>query len=181
MMPALDWLEGNSARLTHPSAGLFFWGSGILSSALDNAPTYLSFLSSIIGSSVSPEVVGQVQHLVQAHGTGLAAASEPAQLTYAVLQKYHSLELASGHILPEQIEIAYLLGQPGLNQFITAISVGAVFFGANTYIGNGPNFMVKSIADHQKVHVPGFLHYITFYSIPCMFPMLLLVWWLFFR
>jgi len=37
---------------------------------------------------------------------------------------------------------------------LLAVSVGAVFFGANTYIGNGPNFMVKAIADHQKVQHP---------------------------
>jgi Na+/H+ antiporter NhaD/arsenite permease-like protein len=181
MMPALDWLQGNAGRLAHPTPGVFFWGSGILSSILDNAPTYLSFLSVLMGSGPSLELVDQVQALVQSHGAGLAAASEPVRLTYEALQQFHSVELASGRILPEQIEIAYLLGHPGLNHMITAISVGAVFFGANTYIGNGPNFMVKSIADHQKVHVPGFLHYILYYSFPCMFPMLMLVWWLFFR
>ena len=56
-----------------------------------------------------------------------------------------------------EIETAYLLGNAGLNQFIVAISVGSVFFGANTYIGNGPNFMVKAIADQQKAHTPTFL------------------------
>ncbi|HUR45385.1 MAG TPA: sodium:proton antiporter [Candidatus Saccharimonadales bacterium] len=181
MMPALDWLQAHAGQLAHPTPGMFYWGSGILSSLLDNAPTYLSFLSAIFGSLVNTDVVSQVQHLIQVGGAGPAEASEPARLTYAVLQKYHSLELAAGHILPEQIEIAFILGQPALSRFIVAISIGAVFFGANTYIGNGPNFMVKSIADHQKVHVPGFLEYIALYSLPCMFPMLLLVWYIFFR
>jgi Na+/H+ antiporter NhaD/arsenite permease-like protein len=56
-----------------------------------------------------------------------------------------------------------------------------VFFGACTYIGNGPNFMVKSIADHQKAHAPGFLGYIFRYTLPYLLPVLVLVWWLFFR
>ena len=77
--------------------------------------------------------------------------------------------------------MAYLLGNAKLNAYIVAISVASVFFGANTYIGNGPNFMVKSIAHHQKVHTPTFLGYIWKYTLPVMLPMLLLVWLLFFR
>jgi Na+/H+ antiporter NhaD/arsenite permease-like protein len=57
----------------------------------------------------------------------------------------------------------------------------AVFFGANTYIGNGPNFMVKAIADHQKIHTPTFLGYIVKFTLPFMLPMLVAVWLLFFR
>ena len=78
-------------------------------------------------------------------------------------------------------EVSYLLAQPKLVQLLLAISVGAVFFGANTYIGNGPNFMVKAIADQQKVHTPTFLGYVFKYTLPYMFPMLLIVWWIFFR
>ena len=81
----------------------------------------------------------------------------------------------------EQIEIAYLLGNVALNKYIVAISVGAVFFGANTYIGNGPNFMVKSISDYQKVHSPHFLEFIYKWTLPIMLPMLIIVWWIFFR
>jgi Na+/H+ antiporter NhaD/arsenite permease-like protein len=81
----------------------------------------------------------------------------------------------------EQIEIAFVLGNSAFNKYLVALSVGAVFFGANTYIGNGPNFMVKSIADHQKVHTPSFLGYVFAYTLPFMLPMLLLVWWMFFR
>ena len=48
-------------------------------------------------------------------------------------------------------------------------------------MGNGPNFMVKAIADQQKVHTPGFLGYVFKFTLPVMVPMLVLVWWLFFR
>jgi Na+/H+ antiporter NhaD/arsenite permease-like protein len=64
---------------------------------------------------------------------------------------------------------------------LVAVSVGSVFFGAATYIGNGPNFMVKAIADHRKVHTPTFPGYVFKYTLPCLLPMLLLVWWLFLR
>ena len=64
---------------------------------------------------------------------------------------------------------------------LQAISIGSVFFGANTYIGNGPNFMVKAIADQQKAHTPTFLGYIFRFTLPYMLPMLVIVWWLFFR
>ena len=103
MMPALDWLAANAGRMGSPKPGIFFFGSGALSSVLDNAPTYLSFLSALLGATGTQSVPA----LVQLHPTG-----------------------------------------------ILAVSTGAVFFGANTYIGNGPNFMVKAIADHQKVHTP---------------------------
>lgn len=60
---------------------------------------------------------------------------------------------------------------------LIAISLGAVFFGAGSYIGNGPNFMVKAIADKSKVHAPAFLTYIFKYSIPILLPILILVGW----
>jgi Na+/H+ antiporter NhaD/arsenite permease-like protein len=56
-----------------------------------------------------------------------------------------------------------------------------VFFGACTYIGNGPNFMVKSIADQQKIHTPSFLGYVFRFTLPFMLPMLFIVWLIFFR
>lgn len=130
MIPALDWLEQNASKLGDPTPAFFFWGSGALSSVLDNAPTYLSFLSALMGATHD----GAVTHLISSNGIS-----------------------------------------------IVAISVGAVFFGANTYIGNGPNFMVKSIADQQKVHTPSFLGYIAKFTLPFMLPMLAIVWWIFFR
>ncbi|HAM72897.1 MAG TPA: sodium:proton antiporter [Verrucomicrobiales bacterium] len=63
---------------------------------------------------------------------------------------------------------------------VVAISIAAVFFGAMTYIGNGPNFMVKSIAEHARVKVPGFFDYIWRYALPAMLPVLLLLALLFF-
>ena len=136
MIPALEWLEknANSIGISHP--GQFFWGSGILSSVLDNAPTYLNFLSASIGlfseSSLAPSV--QVSSLLIHH--------------------------------PD---------------YIRAISVGSVFFGAVTYIGNGPNFLVKSIANQSKVKTPSFFGYFFRFSLPILIPLFGLIWFLFFR
>ncbi|HTG43119.1 MAG TPA: sodium:proton antiporter [Verrucomicrobiae bacterium] len=185
MLPALDWLQHNAKNLGMTTPGFFYWGSGLLSSALDNAPTYYSFLTAITGVFVQPEVVLEVQRLIAAGVPDLSTISglhaEDIKLTIAALQQYHPIALASGKLDLEQVQIAYLLGKPALNHFIVAISVGSVFFGANTYIGNGPNFMVKSIADHAKIHTPGFLGFIGRYSLPYMLPMLVLIWLLFFH
>jgi Na+/H+ antiporter NhaD/arsenite permease-like protein len=138
MLPALNWLEHHARDLGMTTAGFFYWSSGILSSALDNAPTYYTFLTAICGVFAP------------------AGQSEGAQ-------------------------VAHVLSKPALNEFIVAISIGAVFFGANTYIGNGPNFMVKAIADHAKIRTPGFIAYIFKFTLPFMLPMLVLVWLLFFH
>ena len=130
MMPALDWLQSNAGKLGNPAPGFFYWGSGGLSSLLDNAPTYLSFLTALLGATHDADI----SHLL---------ATQPVALV--------------------------------------AVSVGSVFFGANTYIGNGPNFMVKSIADQQKVNTPTFLGYVFKFALPFMLPMLLIVWLLFFH
>ena len=66
-------------------------------------------------------------------------------------------------------------------QLISALSVGTVMFGAVTYIGNGPNLMVKSIADHQGVPSPSFLAYLFKWAVPVMLPLLILLWLIFFR
>jgi Na+/H+ antiporter NhaD/arsenite permease-like protein len=132
MMPALGWLNQNAGQLlgANPAPGVFFWGAGILSSALDNAPTYLGFLSAL---------------------SGVAGTSD----------------------------IHELLGHQHLQ--ILAISVGAVFFGALTYIGNGPNFMVKAIAEQQKVSTPTFFGFIFKFALPFLLPVLIIVWLLFFH
>lgn len=62
---------------------------------------------------------------------------------------------------------------------VIAVSLGAVFFGAMTYIGNGPNFMVKSIADGMGVKTPSFVTYIVKFSLPILLPILALAGWLF--
>jgi Na+/H+ antiporter NhaD/arsenite permease-like protein len=71
---------------------------------------------------------------------------------------------------------------PGIGvreDLLLAISVGAVFMGANTYIGNGPNFMVKSIAEEQGIKVPHFFGYMI-YSGMILIPVFLLLTFLFF-
>jgi Na+/H+ antiporter NhaD/arsenite permease-like protein len=185
MMPALDWLQVNAAHLEGASPGLFYWGSGSLSSVLDNAPTYLCFLKAVFGKCLTPDILEQLTHLAQNHGAQIAGVAgehaEEIRQTFAALQQYHPADLARGCLSSDQIQVAYLLGNLKLNSYVTAVSVGAVFFGANTYIGNGPNFMVKAIAEHQNAHTPSFLGYIFKYTLPFMVPMLVTVWWLFFR
>ena len=186
MMPALDWLQNHAGQLGQPSPASFYWGSGLLSSLLDNAPTYLSFLSAAFGMFIDPEIIDKVQLLIQHHGADLASVAtgphaEQIRQTFAALQKYHAAALAAGNVGKEEIEVAFLLGNHSFNCYILAISIGAVFFGANTYIGNGPNFMVKAIADHQKVRMPGFVGLVFKYTLPCMAPMLVLIWLAFFR
>lgn len=62
--------------------------------------------------------------------------------------------------------------------YLIAISLGAVFFGAGSYIGNGPNFMVKAIAEKANVRSPSFLDYIFRFSLPILLPILAFVGWL---
>lgn len=62
--------------------------------------------------------------------------------------------------------------------FLIAISLSAVFFGAGSYIGNGPNFMVKSICEKAGVHTPSFLAYVWRYSLPYLLPVIALAGWL---
>jgi Na+/H+ antiporter NhaD/arsenite permease-like protein len=66
-------------------------------------------------------------------------------------------------------------------KYLQAVSIGAVFFGACTYIGNGPNFMVKSIAEESGVETPSFFGYIFRYTLPILVPVYALIWFIFFR
>ncbi|HEY6169220.1 MAG TPA: sodium:proton antiporter, partial [Verrucomicrobiae bacterium] len=182
MMPALDWLKLNAGTLMggDPSPAFFYAGSGVLSSVLDNAPAYLAFLSAVFGSFIDADTIAQVQHLIQTGGSDLAtfvhgAHVEQIKNTFLALQKYHGDHVLAKAVSTDEIEVCYLLGNAQLNNYILAISIGAVFFGANTYIGNGPNFMVKSIADHNKVRTPTFLGYVFKFTLPFMLPMLLVV------
>jgi len=140
MIPALRLLEARGAELGVSSGWQFFWGTGILSSFLDNAPTYLTFVSLAVG------VVNQANP-----GAGLRADALGGLLAY-----------------PEGV------------LYLTAISCGAVFMGANTYIGNGPNFMVKSIAESAGVRMPSFLGYMG-WSSAILLPLFLVVTLVFFR
>lgn len=139
MIPALrliaDLAKENSDVFT---SSLFYWATGALSSFLDNAPTYLNFMSAAMGK----------------FGFDLNGGAAQTQL---------------------------FLQNPDAVQYLTAISVGAVFFGAMTYIGNGPNFMVKSIAESAGVRVPTFIEYIIKYSLPVLLPVYAIIWFFFFR
>jgi Na+/H+ antiporter NhaD/arsenite permease-like protein len=64
--------------------------------------------------------------------------------------------------------------------YLVAISLASACFGGLTYLGNGPNLMVKAIADHSKVKSPGFLMYIVRFAVPILLPIFALVGWLFF-
>jgi len=135
MVPALDYLECHAAALGLSTPTHFYWSSGALSGVLDNAPTYLTFLTA-------------------AFGLKLLNIDNPA------------------HVIQ-------FLNQHGL--YVLAVSLGSVFFGAMTYIGNGPNLMVKAIADHAKVHTPNFFIYILRFSLPVLVPIFALVAWIFLR
>jgi len=146
MIPALDYLEQNASSLGINTYGQFYWGAGILSSVLDNAPTYLNFLSAAFGLA------------------GLSVDVDMAKF----LDPNHFITIGNGLTVYTW-------------KYVQAISLGAVFFGANTYIGNGPNFMVKSIAEQSGVECPSFFEYIYKYSLPILIPVYALVWFLFFR
>jgi Na+/H+ antiporter NhaD/arsenite permease-like protein len=133
MIPALEILTTHATQLGLRFPWQYFWASGLLSSFLDNAPTYLTFTamaSGLIGS-----------------GTGNLAGLLQSDLGTALLR---------------------------------AVSVGSVFMGANTYIGNGPNFMVKSIAESNGVKMPSFGGYLI-YSLAVLFPVFVLITFVFFR
>ncbi len=128
MVPALAILRagehGALAGLIRSikSPAHYFWATGSLSSFLDNAPTYLTFLNSALGKFY-PGV-------------------------------------------PEHQAVLNLIAQKKV--YLEAISAGAVFMGANTYIGNAPNFMVKSIAEEYGIEMPSFFGYMLKYSIPIL-------------
>jgi Na+/H+ antiporter NhaD/arsenite permease-like protein len=130
MIPALAMLRagehGAMAFIigTVREPGHFFWASGSLSSFLDNAPTYLVFLSTALGRLYP--------------GT------------------------------PEAAAIPRLIAEN--HSYLQAIATGSVFMGANTYIGNAPNFMVKSIAEEAGVPMPSFFGYMLRYSLPFLIP-----------
>ncbi|NJN63615.1 MAG: sodium:proton antiporter [Acidobacteria bacterium] len=113
----------------------YFWVTGALSSFLDNAPTYLTFFNTALGSFY-PGV-------------------------------------------PESAAVTRLIAEHP--QHLLAISAGAVYMGANTYIGNAPNFMVKSIAEEAGVEMPSFFGYIVRWSAPILLPTFVLVTLIFFR
>jgi Na+/H+ antiporter NhaD/arsenite permease-like protein len=134
IIPAIAILRAGTAGALAPIVGavnqggqpvdaMYFWATGLLSSFLDNAPTYLVFFNT---------AGGQADVLMGSHASTLLA-----------------------------------------------ISAGAVFMGANTYIGNAPNFMVRAIAEESGVRMPSFFGYMAWSGV-VLLPLFGLVTWLFF-
>jgi Na+/H+ antiporter NhaD/arsenite permease-like protein len=122
---------------------------------------------------------------------GLAGVSSPLSYYFATGSLSAFLDNAPTYLA----FLASAMGQQGMSvdtvanvlsfsqqhgPHLLAISLGAVFFGAGSYIGNGPNFMVKAIAERSKVHTPDFISYIVKFSIPILLPILILVGWVLF-
>jgi Na+/H+ antiporter NhaD/arsenite permease-like protein len=181
MIPALDWLGANARNIAIGTPTFFYWGTGILSGSLDNAPTYYTFLIAAAGLFISPETLSQLEAVVRTNGANLADFSAPIRHAFETMQATHPELLTGKAVDHDHLKVAFMLSDPLASKCIAAISVGAVFFGAMTYIGNGPNFMVKSIAQHNKVHVPGFIGYLLKFAFPFLLPPLGIVWLLFFR
>ena len=156
MIPAIDWLQLNADKIGIHSPGQFFFATGFLSSILDNAPTYLNFLTAAFG--LHGASVDNFQHMQLMLGL---AGPEALGLNNTLVSGAQAITAESWH-------------------YILAISAGAVFWGAVTYIGNGPNFMVKSIAEMAGVKCPTFFGYILKYALPVLIPVFVLVWLLFF-
>jgi Na+/H+ antiporter NhaD/arsenite permease-like protein len=82
--------------------------------------------------------------------------------------------------VPAALAAGTATAHPAFISYLTAISAGSVFMGANTYIGNAPNFMVKSIAEEAGVNMPSFFGYMFKFSIPILIPIFIIVTFVFF-
>lgn len=131
MTPLVILLQEKGASLGITEPWQYFWVTGILSSFLDNAPTYFTYFS---------------------------------------LAKSVTLAIANGNL-------EVVAGVQDI--LLKAISCGAVFMGANTYIGNGPNFMVKSIAESHGYKLPHFFGYML-YSGLILIPVFIIITIIFF-
>ena len=144
----------------------YFWITGVLSSFLDNAPTYLTFFNLALGRLELPEA------LVRSILSGMPLDPASVKASVAAL----GLPAAEAQIVIDSI----LKGNAAkFVIYLKAISAGAVFFGANTYIGNAPNFMVRSIAEENKINMPSFFGYMV-WSIAILCPLFLIVTLIFF-
>lgn len=129
MIPALLILSVKGSDLGISKYWQFFWITGILSSFLDNTPTYLVFFKTAVSLGITD-----------------------------------GIQVTGGYI-PKVM--------------LMAISCGAVFMGAVTYIGNAPNFMVRSIAEENGIKMPSFFGYML-WSIGCLMPIFLIDMLIFF-
>lgn len=123
MQPPLQILHVEGPRLGLTEPAHFFWATGLLSSFLDNAPTYVVFFET-------------------------------------------ARTLGGENLVPPGNGVAH--------ELLVAVSLGAVFMGANTYIGNGPNFMVRAIAEKRGIKMPSFFGYMA-YSGCILLPLFVLV------
>ena len=121
---ALSTVVASVSNNGEPINYMYFWLTGILSSFLDNAPTYLVFFNT--------------------------AGGDPNFL------------------------------MNNIPNTLLAISAGAVFMGANTYIGNAPNFMVKSISESSGIKMPSFFGYFFKWAVPILMPLFIIVTYIFF-
>ena len=121
---ALSTVVASVSNNGEPINYMYFWLTGILSSFLDNAPTYLVFFNT--------------------------AGGDPNLLMNSIPNT------------------------------LLAISAGAVFMGANTYIGNAPNFMVKSISESSGIKMPSFFGYFFKWAVPILMPLFIIVTYIFF-
>ena len=121
---ALSSIVSSVSQDGEPINYMYFWLTGILSSFLDNAPTYLVFFNT--------------------------AGGDPSTL------------------------------MNDIPSTLLAISAGAVFMGANTYIGNAPNFMVKSISESSGIEMPSFFGYFFKWAVPILMPLFIAVTYIFF-
>jgi Na+/H+ antiporter NhaD/arsenite permease-like protein len=208
MVPALNYLSSHAHDTAFEkylrTPGQYYFLSGVLSAVLDNAPTYLTFLETELGK-IDRNLIAVATDVVQDRTRSTPNDADYARLltlnperyqdpeafkqdrktlenaVILGLQKYHGDKVRTGTLSKDAIAVGFLLGNERLNWYIVAISLGAVFFGAMTYIGNGPNFMVKSIAENLGVKCPSFFGYICGYSLPLLLPILILVWGIFLR
>jgi Na+/H+ antiporter NhaD/arsenite permease-like protein len=88
--------------------------------------------------------------------------------------------MASGVVGSRVEDLSGLLATEFGERLLIAVSCGSVFMGANTYIGNGPNFMVKSIAERAGIKMPSFGHYVL-YTGAILIPIFVLATFVFFR
>ena len=187
MVPALNFLYHHSDQMPLKTPGQYYYITGALSSSLDNAPTYLVFLETK-QSQVQNEYGEEVEHLrsvLDDHPPGQIperpeGMDEHVLNAYDVLVKYNSAKIQQSKVSDADIRIAMIIGNHDLELFLIAISVGAVFFGACTYIGNGPNFMVKSIAESAGIQMPSFFGYVVKYALPILIPIYVIIWVIFF-
>ena len=137
MVAPLAILNARGSELALREPWQYFWATGLLSSCLDNAPTYLTLAATAAGAA--------------------------------------GVSLDSPRYLAD-----FLAHAPGDAWVLEAISCGAVLMGANTYIGNGPNFMVKAIAEQSGLRMPSFFGYML-WSGAILIPIFLVLTFAFFR